>query len=176
MARPTTKKDLLNTADEQYKKLIHHIDSMSETNQEKEFTFDITAEKGAHWERDKNIRDVLIHLIEWHRLLIDWVESNTAGIDKSFLPEPYNWKSYGDMNVAFWNKHQNTPYHDARRMLDESHQKTVELIERFSNEELFEKGSFKWTKGSTLGQYCVSTTSSHYDWAIKKIRKHIKTW
>jgi hypothetical protein len=28
---------------------------------------------------------------------------------KPFLPEPYDWKTYGDMNVKFWEKHQTTP-------------------------------------------------------------------
>ena len=40
------------------------------------------------------------------------------------------------------------------------------------NEELFSKGTYKWVGGSTLGSYFVSTTSSHYDWAIKKLKAH----
>ena len=31
-----------------------------------------------------------------------------------------------------------------------------------------------WTGNAALGDYCVSTTSSHYDWAMKKIKAHIK--
>ena len=34
--------------------------------------------KEAHWGRDKNVRDVLIHLYEWHQLLIKFVEHNTT--------------------------------------------------------------------------------------------------
>ena len=49
------------------------------------------------------------------------------------------------------------------------------LIETFSNEQLFAKSVFDWTGTSTLGAYCVSATASHYDWAIKKIKVHIKT-
>jgi hypothetical protein len=60
-------------------------------------------------------------------------------------------------------------------MLKESHAKVAALTKTFSNDELFAKNSFAWTGGSTLGAYCVSTTSSHYDWAMKKIKKHIKT-
>ena len=50
------------------------------------------------------------------------------------------------------------------------------LIEKFTNEELFEKKNFDWTGTSTLGAYCVSATSSHYDWAMKKIKAHIKAY
>ncbi|MCI9384608.1 MAG: ClbS/DfsB family four-helix bundle protein, partial [Lachnospiraceae bacterium] len=41
-------------------------------------------------------------------------------------------------------------------------------------EELFSKGVYKWVGTSTLGSYFVSTTSSHYDWAMKKLKAHRK--
>ena len=87
-----------------------------------------------------------------------------------------NWKTYGQMNVGFWEKHQSTPYDKAKEMLLDSHDKVIVLIESFSNDELFEKKHFPWTGTTNIGAYCVSTTSSHYDWAIKKIKLHIKTY
>ena len=79
------------------------------------------------------------------------------------------------MNVEFWKKHQNTPLSDAKAMLKESYQQVMDLIATFSDNELFNKGIFDWTSTSTLGSYRVSATSSHYNWAIKKIKVHIKT-
>ena len=78
------------------------------------------------------------------------------------------------MNVEFWKKHQNTPLSDAKAMLKESHQQVMDLIATFSDNELFNKGIFDWTGTSTLGSYSVSAISSHYNWAIKKIKVHIK--
>ena len=61
-------------------------------------------------------------------------------------------------------------------MLAESHEKVLALADKYSNEELFTKKYFSWTGTTDLGSYFVSTTSSHYDWAIKKIKLHcIKT-
>jgi hypothetical protein len=51
----------------------------------------------------------------------------------------------------------------------------MELANDFSNGELFSKGIFPWVGGSTLGSYFVSATSSHYNWAMKKIRKFKKS-
>lgn len=175
MARPKIKKDLLTEANIQYEKLIDMINSINEPDQEKQFTFDVANEKETHWKRDKNIRDILIHLYEWHQLLINWVECNIKGIERQFLLEPYTWKSYGDMNVEFWNKHQNTSYSDSKKMLNKSHKEVMTLIEKISDKELFERDVFKWVGGSTLGQYCVSATIAHYEWAMKKLKKHIKT-
>ena len=59
-------------------------------------------------------------------------------------------------------------------MLADSHREVMELAESLSNEELFTKGAFKWVGGSTLGSYFVSNTSSHYAWAIKKLKAHRK--
>ena len=175
MARPTTKNDLIEVATNQYDKLWKLINSISEEDQNKEFTFDKdSAGKEAHWKRDNNMRDVLIHLYEWHQLLLNWVDNNTKGIEKQFLLEPYNWKTYGDMNVEFWKKHQNTSLEDATKMFHKSHSDVLELAEKFTSEELFSKGVYKWTGGSTLGSYFVSTTASHYDWAMKKLKAHQK--
>ncbi|MHC5228081.1 ClbS/DfsB family four-helix bundle protein [Enterococcus sp. LJL99] len=176
MARPTTKEDLLTAATNQFTKLSTLIDSLSLA--EKEIPFDWTGQKigkEAHWQRDENLKDVLIHLYEWHQLLLNWVHSNQAGEEKPFLPAPYNWRSYGAMNVEFKQKHQQTTEEQAEKMVKESHTAVIKLIESLSNEELFSKNHFTWAGGSTLGSYCVSATSSHYEWAIKKINKFKKT-
>lgn len=175
MGRPTTKQDLIQTAGEQYDKLWKLIDSMTEAERNAEFQFgEELLQKEAHWARDKNLRDVLVHLYEWHQLLLNWVESNRGGEPRPFLPEPYNWKSYGAMNVGFWEKHQATPYDEAKALLLDSHGKVMDMIRGLSNEELFERKHFNWTGTTTVGAYCISATSSHYDWAMKKLKAHLK--
>ena len=175
MPRPTTKADLLATASEQYEKILKLIASMPDEQLRAEFG-DEMAVKGteAHWSRDKNLRDVLVHLYEWHELLINWAVPNKNGANRSFLPEPYTWKTYGDMNVEFWKKHQKTPYDEAVKLLEASHKSVMALIDAFSDEELFTKKYYPWTGTSSLGSYCISATASHYDWAMKKIKAHIK--
>lgn len=78
------------------------------------------------------------------------------------------------MNVAFWQKHQTTSLEEATAMLEQSHKAVLNLADTFTNDALFSKGIYKWTGGSTLGSYFVSTTSSHYDWAMKKLKAHQK--
>lgn len=166
---------MIASANAQFDKMWKLVGTMSEEQQNASFAPKMaTMGKGAHWNRDKNLRDVLVHLYEWHQLLLNWIRNNRKGERAPFLPEPYNWRNYQMMNVEFWKKHQGTPLTEAKAMLKESHKDVMALIEAFSNDELFAKGSFDWTGGSTLGSYCVSSTASHYDWAIKKIKAHIK--
>jgi len=174
MPRPTTKTELIAAANAEWDKLWKMIKAVPGGAQSVVFNFgDNHKLKEAHWQRDKNMRDVLVHLYEWHKLILDWTAANLSGKTKHFLPEPYTWRTYGDMNVEFWKKHQSTTYDEAIIMLRESCKKVMNLIENLSNEELFEKKYFSWTDG--LGSYFISVTSSHYNWAINKIKMHGKT-
>ncbi|MFV0424568.1 MAG: ClbS/DfsB family four-helix bundle protein [Bacilli bacterium] len=173
MARATTKADLIKNALTNYDKLNELIKTMSENELNEPFDFSNDERKcEAHWNRDKNLRDVYIHLYEWHQLVLNWVQNNLKGNKVSFLPSPYNWKTYGDMNVEFWKKHQQTDLDKAKQIFIKSHNDILELVEKFTSEELFTKDSFDWVGGSTLGSYFVSATSSHYEWAIKKLKAH----
>ena len=175
MPRPTTKQDLMNAATENYAKLKLLISKL--TPEELNTPFDFSKDekkKEAHWKQDKNLRDILIHLYEWHQLILDWVDANQKGVERPFLPAPYNWKTYGDMNVEFWKKHRNTSLEEAAELLDRSHEAVLKSAEAFTTEELFSGGVYPWTGGSTLGSYFVSATSSHYDWAMKKLKAHQK--
>lgn len=203
MPRPTTKTELLKAAAENYEKLNELIDGMTEKELQTPFDFSNSAsKKEAHWKRDKNLRDVFVHLYEWHQLLLNWVRANHfSQLDKStdqdradgaaapvkiavrgkqdkafvpFLPEPYNWRNYGEMNLEFWRKHQNTSLEDAKAMFQKSHEETMRLAEALSNEELFSRDAFEWTGGNALGSYFAANTSSHYDWAMKKLKAHRK--
>lgn len=175
MARATTKNDLIEAGNGNFVKVWDFISKMSDKALSSDFDFsEDIKKKEAHWSRDKNLRDILVHLYEWHQLLLNWIESNSAGNKTNFLPDPYNWKTYGDMNILFWEKHQKTNLEDSKGMLEDSHKKVMKLIETFSNEELFTKKFFDWTGTTTLGSYCVSATASHYEWALKKLRAHCK--
>lgn len=173
MGRPTSKSDLLNEAAKAYEEINQFMKSMTDVELSTPFVFD-DAKKESHWKRDKNLRDVLIHLYEWHQLLLNWITSNQNGEERPFLPKPYTWRTYGAMNEFFWKKHQNTTLEEAKEMLSRSHGQVMEMAEGFTNEELFTKGIYKWVGGSTLGSYFVSNLSSHYNWALKKLKAHRK--
>ena len=88
MPRPVTKVELIAAANTQFDKLWQQIDSLTEAEQNAAFHFDedfLHKQKEAHWRRDKNLRDVLVHLYEWHQLLLSWIRANLSG-----TPQPNN--------------------------------------------------------------------------------------
>ncbi|MDO7977041.1 ClbS/DfsB family four-helix bundle protein [Oceanotoga teriensis] len=167
MSRPTTKPDLIEAANERFSKLWSLIDTMTEEEQNSLFLFE---------DRDKNLRDVLVHLYEWHQMVNRW---HRIGTIEGGIPEVpgkgYTWRTLPDLNLEIWKKYQDVSLDSSKKMLKESHKMILDLIESHTNDELFSKKVYKWTKSTTLGAYFVSATSSHYDWAMKKIKKHIKS-
>ena len=83
MPRPKTKDQLLEAADKNYKALMKMIDGLSEKELKTPFDFSgQPSKKEAHWSRDKNVRDVLIHLYEWHQLMLAFPKNNAKAADK----------------------------------------------------------------------------------------------
>lgn len=151
MSRPTTKSDLIVAANEQLDKLWRIIDSMTTDEQNAQFLFE---------DRDKNLRDVLVHLYEWHKMVENWHKTGTLEGGNPDVPgKGYTWKTLPDLNMEIWKKHQNVSLESAKQMLKESHKMILGLIEAHSNDELFSKAVYKWTKSTTLGAYFVSSTS-----------------
>jgi len=176
MPRPTTKAELIGAANEQFSKMWKLIDPMPESVQNAAFDFGAGDRKEPHWSRDKNLRDVLIHLYEWHQMVKRWYEEGTVKGGMPAVPgEGYTWVTLPDLNKEIWKRYQDVPLPSAKEMLRKSHEEIMGIVESHTNDELFTKGVYKWTKTTSLGAYFISCTSSHYDWAIKKIKLHAKT-
>ena len=165
MARPTNKKDLITASSEEFLNLFSLIDSMTLEKQESSFLFE---------DRDKNIRDVLTHLHEWHLMMKRWYKDGMSGIKPEIPAKGYTFKTLPDLNNEIFKRWQNTSLKDAKELIISSHNNIEEIINQHSDEELFTKKYYKWTGSTSLGSYLVSATSSHYNWAVKKIKKHKK--
>lgn len=175
MGRPTNKQQLISAATDNYDKLMAFIASMNDEELNTPFDFSADEKKTeAHWKRDKNLRDVIMHLVRWQGLLLTWVTNNMNGITVQFLLPGYTWKTYGDMNLLFWEECQGITTDDAMNRLKENHKQVLDLAGRFTDNELFEKAHYNWTGTTSLGSYFISTTSAHYDWALKKLKAHRK--
>lgn len=162
-------------ANTNFEKLLTMVEKRTDAEKDTEYDFSLEEKKKeAHWKRDKNLRDVLMHLHEWHLLLLEWIKNRENGSNKPFLMEGYNWKTYGDMNMIFYNRCQSVSEEEALERLKDSHKKVMKALDTFSQEELFTNSFYSWVGGSSIGSYFISATSSHYDWAMKKMKAHKK--
>ena len=162
MARPTNKTTLLQLSKENFDKLIQFIDAMPLAEQNKDFP------RGT---MNRNIRDVLAHLHHWHLMLLGWYTVGMSGEKPDMPATGYTWKMTPQLNQWILEQYQQTDLMQAKKLLQQSFEDVRDIIRQHSNEELFEKKRYKWTGTTSLGAYLVSATSSHYDWALKLIKK-----
>lgn len=165
MARPKTKEALIKLSHMNYEKLFAFIDDLPEEKRNSEFPSEFL---------NRNIRDVLAHLHYWHSLLLSWYEQGMKGEKPEMPAAGYTWRTVPDLNKEINQKYKNVPLNEVKKLLDASFKNVQNIIQKHSNDELFEKRKFKWTGTTSLGAYVVSATSSHYEWALKLIKKCIK--
>lgn len=162
MARPKNKSDLISLGQENYKRLNELVDSYSAKEQESDFPPGTL---------NRNIRDVLAHLHHWHLMFLGWYEAGMKGEKPEMPAKGYSWKTTPDLNLEIRKRYTGTPLYEVRKTLETSFHDVQNIIASHSNEELFTKKRYKWTGSTSLGAYLVSATSSHYDWAIKLIKR-----
>ena len=164
MPRPKNKGELLELSKTNFTKMLDLVDSFDEE--------EIINGKLPFEDRDKNIKDILAHLHHWHLMAQEWYVVGMSGVKPNMPATGYTWKTVPDLNLEIWKKYQTVSYSEVYEMLQKSFLEIQKLINSHSDEELFEKKRYKWTGTTSLGSYLISATSSHYDWAMKKLKKY----
>lgn len=156
MPKPKSKKELVEMSKRNYHRLLDLVESLSKKELQAEFP------KGY---MNRNVRDVLAHLHHWHLMMLEWHKIGMTGSKPDMPATGYTWKTVPDLNKEIWVKYRKIDLQKVRSSLDNSFREVQKIIEKYSDQELFEKQKFKWTGTTSLGAYLISATSSHYDWA-----------
>ncbi|MFY0644140.1 MAG: ClbS/DfsB family four-helix bundle protein [Bacteroidia bacterium] len=104
-------------------------------------------------------------------MMLEWYTVGMVGNKPDMPAKGYTWKTTPQLNRWIWEKYNQIKLEDAIGHYESSYEKIRALIKKHSDKELFEKKRYKWTGSTSLGSYLVSCTSSHYDWALKLIKK-----
>jgi len=161
MPKPKTKTELLEAGQSGFKTLMELVNSYSTEEVETDFP------KGT---LNRNIRDVLTHLHQWHLFILDWYAVGMKGEKPNMPAEGYTWLTLPALNKKIWQDYQSMELETAKTLLNKSFKQAQALITKHTDEELFEKKNYKWTGSTSLAVYLISNTVSHYNWAIKLIK------
>lgn len=160
MPRPTSKTELVEAANKELALLRMEIASLSP---EQLVEPDIVGS----W----SVKDVFAHLTAWHQMALGWYEAGLRG-ESPELPAPgFKWNQTPALNEQIYEQYRDMPLDEVMAAFERTNATTMALIAQLSDEELFGPSRHAWTGNNTLGTYFVSTTSSHYLWARKEIRK-----
>lgn len=149
-----------------YEKLLELLDSHTQEELQNEFP------QGT---LNRNIRDVLAHLHHWHLLMLQWYTVGMSGKKPHMPAKGYTWKTTPDLNRKIWEEYKDMELGAIRNLLHQSHGQVQQIIESHTDEELFQKRRYPWTGSTSLGSYLVSNTTSHYDWALRLIKRQLKS-
>jgi hypothetical protein len=165
MPKPSTKRQLLAGNAEAFRSLNELLDSVSKTEIEQDFPFQ---------HRDRNVRDVLAHLLEWQQMMFGWYKVGMSGGEPEMPAKGFTWKSTPELNQQIWEKYQSQSLKSVRSNLRKSHDRLQLLVQKHSEKELFTKQRYPWTGSTSLGVYLTAAGWSHYGWALKLIKKFTK--
>jgi hypothetical protein len=163
MPRPTNKEQLLEQSNSHYQRLNDYLSKYSPEQMEMNFPKEVLYQ---------NVRDVLAHLHHWHKMLLEWYAVGATGAKPDMPAKGYSWKMTPELNRHIQKMYSNTPLEEAQKLLQESHKNTQSVIQKHSNDELFTKKRLPWTGSTSVGAYFVSACSSHYQWALKYLKKN----
>jgi hypothetical protein len=166
MSKPNNKEELLAACDNNFDTLWRTIESLDDNQKNESFKNDGL---------NKNIRDVVCHLYHWQLMFLNWYKIGMKGQKPDMPFKGYKWKDIAKFNIVINEKYKNTNLKDAQKLLKSSHAKVKKIINKHSNQELFEKKLFDWTGTTSLGAYLISNSSSHYNWAMRVIKKGLKS-
>lgn len=158
MPIPTNKSQLVVANSEGFEEVNRLIDSFSVAQREESFQFP---------HRDRNVRDVVAHVLEWQSLFFEWYKNGMRGDDVQMPKTGFTWKDTPKLNLEIWENVQSITLSQVRTKLKRSHEKLQKLIEKHTNEELFGKKIYPWTGTTSLAVYIRGAGCSHYGWALK---------
>lgn len=163
MPRPTTKAGLLEAIETERSALEQLLAELSPEQM-------IEPEIVGNW----SVKDVLAHLLEWEEMVLMWHAAGLEGNVPVTPSEEFNWGQLPQLNQQIFEKHHNRSLAIIQKDFQSSYKKIRKTIQGLSDEDLFTRNRYAWTKNNTLGAYFVSSTSSHYHWARVAIKKGLK--
>jgi hypothetical protein len=164
MARPTNKDELLAAAEHEFAKLWKAIDLIEPTDRE---------QPGAceNW----SVKDLLAHLDAWHEMYLGWEKAGSTGEPAAMPASGYSWGETPALNLAIYERTKNDGWKNVNERVRISHQKVLDVVKSYRNDDLFTKKRYGWTGTTSVASYTISASASHYAWASKLIRKWAKT-
>ncbi len=165
MPKPKTKADLISQSQESYKTLLKLINSYSASDLTKEFPAGTL---------NRNIRDVLAHLHQWHLFFCEWYKVGMKGEKPDMPAKGYTWQTIPALNLEVRDRYKDESLVKVKNKLSKSFNAIQKIIKQHTEEELFEKKKYAWTGSTSMGAYLIMNTISHYAWAQKLIKKSLK--
>lgn len=115
-----------------------------------------------------SVKNLVAYLVGWGNLVLKWhhLMSNNKEVD--FPETGYQWNELGQLAQKFYVDYEKEQFDELVKKLDDTVQKTIQLIEKQDNELLYKEG---WYKKYSLGRMIQLNTSAPFKNARTRVRK-----
>ncbi len=159
MSRFTTKAELMRDASDAWARLQDLLASIPD------------AAKTVEVIDSMSIKDFLAHRAEWGRMMVGWYREASIVGEPAVPTEQYGWNQLGELNAEIHERFLHVPLDELEGELAAVHAELMQLIEGCTEDELFTRRFYAFTKTSDLATYFTSATGGHYRSAYKHINK-----
>jgi hypothetical protein len=160
MGRPSNKEQLLTAASAEFARLWEAVELVSTESREQPGACD-------SW----SVKDLLAHLHAWHEMVLGWERAGSVDQEVEIPGVGFTWAEIPALNQTIFERTHHDSWKHVTAQLRKSHEALIDVIDSYSDKDLFAKKKFAWTGTTSVGSYLVSATSSHYLWASKLIRQ-----
>ncbi len=166
MSIPKDREELLIAIKENYSTLKKELNDIPQT---------LIAEKTLNGHAKgtfMNMSNLVAYLIGWGELVIKWEAKSKRGEAIDFPETNYKWTELGALAQKIYGDYEKYDYDDLLIKLDETVNRLIYLIEKYSNEKPY---GIEWYKKYSFGRMIQLNSSSPYKNAKIRIRRWKKT-
>ena len=119
---------------------------------------------------------MLAFCIGWMDLVLSWEKEEQIGILETKLATEWKWNDLDWVYQGFYNKYNNYSLNELINIFNQKIDNIIDLINKLSNEELFEEGKRNWAK--TNGKEFSVCRLIHLNTVanFKRFRGEIRKW
>lgn len=166
MAVPESKEELLKAINKNLSLLIKKLNSIPSSQVFK------PSMEGHAKNTTMSVANLIAYLIGWGELVLEWHRKEKEGITIEFPETGYKWNQLGLLAQKFYKDYEYIDsYQELLEKLVTTNNKIVELINSYSNEQLYGQ---PWCKQWTRGRMIQFNTASPYKNATNRINVFLK--
>ena len=162
MTKHKTKAELLEDIQVQRRRLQRSLDQLTRSDM-------LASGVVGKW----SILDLLAHLAAWEQLFLSWYEAGLQGHVPGEAPVGMSKKAMDELNERIYVQNQARSLDEIQAEFQASYQQLWTSLQAISEEDMFAKGRYAWTRRFTLADYIAGNSCNHYRWARTQIQKFL---
>jgi hypothetical protein len=158
---PTTKREILDLIEAEKS---HLEAALGKLTQDQMLAADL--------EGRRSVKDILAHITAWEMKMIQWINESLAGSMPQRPAPDEPWTDLDELNEQIYQANKDWMLNDILAAYDTAYEKSLELIQSMSHEDLFDGERFAWRHADPMWRMVAANTWEHY----KEHREQIEAW